>query len=845
MEWTRLAPRALGCRWQNALKEEVSNFCFVCHFFPSAALAILNEQLSRAMNIRSVFTRPGLALKHALLLTIILFNSLGWSNGWARSPFADAPKPASQPESARPNSTQPPSKTRSPFANGPSPASQPHRPASVQKAPSGRSLFPDRPEWPSRGSAPIASAGPDQLVPTGATVTLDGTRSSGGIGSSGNLTYTWSFSSKPPGSRAALREAGDAAPTFLADKVGKFVLELVVTDKHETVSQSDEVVVTSSAQPSNPGRPQAPQTQEDEVVVTSSGKPSKPNRPQAPQTQGYKKWFVDNERRPLEIGNEISILNTIEDIKTEMAKAILTVTGPSHYVYMCNWKAEADLQFKGTGATTTLIGLLTTASEKGARVRALLYAPMSKIIGRKENVSFGNIGNNYSTNSDLAQKIEKLANGEACLDDKRLMWGAHHQKLLIVRGNKGLIAFCGSYDPDRTREGDNEYYSDPWHEVTLRVQGPAAYRLLQVFMERWIDAKVPPENRHDAEFRAAIGRSARQERLDLSGGIPAQVTITAGNLKDNKTSRWDPVTQTDASKLYDFAPSGEMSYRKALAHAIKTAKSDIYLECQYGWGESGAMGETLRTLLAQALANRVSVTVVTPIQDTVHELGFGDVMVAGGAIATGAWKKGILGGLLGAVLAGGVETGVRQLDFKRAQDWFWHECAKDNNDLRIFHTNGSRDINITKTLVKGPRPAKNHFIHSKLWIFDNEFAIIGSANFNNRSLSYDSEVMVGFYDPVHLAPLRRLLEHKHVPINGITTEYNEDTMLYAVPKVLYEDDSLKGFGNALSDWKFTETIDPYGGPRNESQIVTSLAPWVSELNAAIETAMHTDLIGYK
>ena len=258
MEWTWLAPRALGCRWQNALKEEDPNFCSVCHFFPSAALAMLNEQLSCAMNIRSVFTRTGLALKHALLLTIILFNSLGWSNGWARSPFTDAPKPARQPESARPNSTQPPSKKRSPFANGPSPASRPHRPASVQKAPSGRSLFPDTPEWPSPGSAPTASAGPDQIVPLGARVTLDGSRSSDGAGSSRTLTYTWSFSSKPPGSRAALSEAGDAAPTFLADKVGKFVLELVVTDKHETVSQSDEVVVTSSGQPSNSGRPQAP-----------------------------------------------------------------------------------------------------------------------------------------------------------------------------------------------------------------------------------------------------------------------------------------------------------------------------------------------------------------------------------------------------------------------------------------------------------------------------------------------------------------------------------------------------------------------------------------------------------
>jgi phosphatidylserine/phosphatidylglycerophosphate/cardiolipin synthase-like enzyme len=325
-----------------------------------------------------------------------------------------------------------------------------------------------------------------------------------------------------------------------------------------------------------------------------------------------------------------------------------------------------------------------------------------------------------------------------------------------VRGSEGLIAFCGSYDPEHTREGGNEKYGDPWHEVTLRVKGPAAYRLLQVFLERWTDAT------ENTDFRTAIGRSDGKERSELTGGIPAQVTVTTGDLKDNKSARWDPVTGTDTKQPYDFAPSGDRSFRAVLARAINTAESDIYLECQFGWGESGAMGETLRTALTNAL-NRpnMHVTVVTPKQDTVPEFTLADTIGIGLRIGTAGQptynpdgssrRRGGILGVLG-VIAG--QTGKAVIDhipdFQRAQDWFW-DPVKNHKNFRIFHTHASRK--------SGEKP-QNHFIHSKLWIFDRQFALIGSGNFNNRSLSHDSEVMTGFYDPVNLKPLRDRLERR-------------------------------------------------------------------------------------
>jgi hypothetical protein len=79
-----------------------------------------------------------------------------------------------------------------------------------------------------QNSPPVAKAGADQTVETGATVQLDGTRSSDVDGDP--LTYLWSFSSSPIGSLAILANSTSANPTFVTDKKGSYVIQLIVND---------------------------------------------------------------------------------------------------------------------------------------------------------------------------------------------------------------------------------------------------------------------------------------------------------------------------------------------------------------------------------------------------------------------------------------------------------------------------------------------------------------------------------------------------------------------------------------------------------------------------------------
>jgi hypothetical protein len=76
--------------------------------------------------------------------------------------------------------------------------------------------------------APLANAGTAQNVVTGTTVTLNGSGSTDANGDA--LTYTWSLTSRPTGSTAALTGATTVNPTFVADVAGSYVFSLTVRD---------------------------------------------------------------------------------------------------------------------------------------------------------------------------------------------------------------------------------------------------------------------------------------------------------------------------------------------------------------------------------------------------------------------------------------------------------------------------------------------------------------------------------------------------------------------------------------------------------------------------------------
>ncbi len=94
---------------------------------------------------------------------------------------------------------------------------------------------------------PTANAGPNQTVFVGNTVQLDGSGSSDQDGNS--LNYAWSLVSKPSGSSAALSSTTAVKPTFVVDKPGNYIWQLVVNDGQVNSTPSQVTISTQNSAP--------------------------------------------------------------------------------------------------------------------------------------------------------------------------------------------------------------------------------------------------------------------------------------------------------------------------------------------------------------------------------------------------------------------------------------------------------------------------------------------------------------------------------------------------------------------------------------------------------------------
>jgi hypothetical protein len=106
-------------------------------------------------------------------------------------------------------------------------------------------------------SAPVANAGPNQTVPVGALVTLNGSASSDADGDP--LTFAWTLTQKPALSNATLSNPTSVSPTFTADRGGTYIAQLIVNDGkgHNSVASTVTINTQNTAPVANAGPAQS------------------------------------------------------------------------------------------------------------------------------------------------------------------------------------------------------------------------------------------------------------------------------------------------------------------------------------------------------------------------------------------------------------------------------------------------------------------------------------------------------------------------------------------------------------------------------------------------------------
>ena len=242
-----------------------------------------------------------------------------------------------------------------------------------------------------------------------------------------------------------------------------------------------------------------------------------------------------------------------------------------------DWRGDPDQRLDEAGHRVSRV--FADAAARGVVVKGLLWR------SHLDQFAFSEQENRH-----LGEEI--VAAGGECVRDMRVRpGGSHHQKFVVLRhpGRPELdVAFAGGIDLCHSRLDGSDHTGDPqrqamakiygprppWHDLQLRIQGPAVGDIETVFRERWEDPARLTRNPIDL-----ISDVLRRE--DRSCGVlPPQLPDPAARGSQNvQVLRTYPPRRPG----YPFAPYGERSVAHAYEKVVGRAQSLIYLEDQYLW----------------------------------------------------------------------------------------------------------------------------------------------------------------------------------------------------------------------------------------------------------------------
>ena len=350
-----------------------------------------------------------------------------------------------------------------------------------------------------------------------------------------------------------------------------------------------------------------------------------------------------------------------------------------------DWRGDADELLAPEGPA--IADLFCAAARRGVLVRGLLWrSHLDRFqFSRQENRQLG--------------EVVDTAGGECLLDMRVRPGGSHHMKMVVLR-HAGRpaddVAFVGGIDLCHSRRDDACHAGDPqrqpmsaaygerppWHDAQAMIQGPAVGDVEAVFRERWEDPAAPTRN--------PLGRLR-----DVLAGVDDARRLPP-QLPD------PPPRGTHAVQLlrtypyrrrgYGFAPEGERSIARGYLKALPRARSLIYLEDQYLWSTA------VVAPLARALRDQPGLRLIAVIPRFPDQGG----------------RLSVPPNLVGRIAA-----------------------------LQMLRRAGG-----DRVAVYSPENAEGTpvYVHAKVCIIDDTWAMVGSDNFNRRSWTHDSELSCAVLD---------------------------------------------------------------------------------------------------
>ncbi len=280
----------------------------------------------------------------------------------------------------------------------------------------------------------------------------------------------------------------------------------------------------------------------------------------------------------------------------------------------------------------------------------------------------------------------KALKGEAALDAQHQGNGTMHQKAVYLTAKPEPKKppephlFLGGMDVTLNREGF-------WHDAQAEVIGEGAKLGFATLEERWY----------------SVTKGVKE--------IPAAPTQGDNHTLVQFVRTYGKPDAAAKKNGRVYAPDGDFSVHALLSHAIGVASNFIYIEDQYVVGCRDDAGNDLKKLtsledlLAKALQDKPKLNVIVVFPRSAQVDGEG-------------WKPWIRRKRL-------IDTLTRNATKPRVRILQYQE--KYTPDVSAKHTNDFFQ----------------NYIHTKVWVFDDQLAVVGSANYNRSGLSNEGEFDVG------------------------------------------------------------------------------------------------------
>ncbi|EMS67798.1 Phospholipase D alpha 2 [Triticum urartu] len=494
------------------------------------------------------------------------------------------------------------------------------------------------------------------------------------------------------------------------------------------------------------------------------------------------------------------------------------ISNARHLVYITGWSVfpHITLLRERDGQQETLGELLKRKAGEGVQVLMLVWNDVSSIDGLLAGLM--DTRDEQTVNYFGGSRVQCVlcprnmyVRGHILDAKTDTLVYSHHQKAIVVDQELPPSSSDSDSDSDGRRHitlGAGKAHGDdfsqvnfndedatlgkggprePWHDIHAKVEGPVAWDVLHNFEQRW--RKQGGDNEQLVDLVALEGKVAPASWAVTLPGDQEAWSVQLFRSIDNIDTVGFPDSMEDAFKaglLQDKHRVYERSIQDAYIHAIRAAKSFIYIENQYFIGSSfqwkshdGIDPADVRA--CQLIPRELSLKIVRKIEDGERFAVYIVVPMWSEGSPTGRYRQAMLDNQRRTMALMYDDIAVA-LQAKRID--------ANPRDYLTFFCLGNREANNPEGGEYQPpqRPQDGTdyaraqmarrfmiYVHSKMMIVDDEYIIVGSANLNERSMAgyRDTEIAIGAYQPHrintgaelakgHVHGFRMSLWHEHL-----------------------------------------------------------------------------------